>query len=34
VSVPIREAIANQKCVDPAGEMVRTARSVGVSFGD
>jgi len=34
VSVPIRDAIANQKCVDPEGELVRTARSVGVSFGD
>src|ERR1043166_7434967 len=33
-AVPIREAIANQKCVDPEGELVRTARSVGVSFGD
>jgi phosphofructokinase-like protein len=33
VAVPIREAIANQKCVDPEGELVHTARSVGVSFG-
>ena len=29
VSVPIRDAIANQKCVDPEGELVQTARSVG-----
>jgi ATP-dependent phosphofructokinase / diphosphate-dependent phosphofructokinase len=34
VSVPIREAISNPKLVDPDGEMVRTARSVGISFGD
>jgi ATP-dependent phosphofructokinase / diphosphate-dependent phosphofructokinase len=34
VSVAIRDAIANMKCVDPEGELVRTARSVGVSFGD
>jgi 6-phosphofructokinase 1 len=34
VSVPIREAIANMKCVDPAGELVRTAHGVGISFGD
>ena len=34
VSVPIREAIANPKVVDPDSELVRTARSVGISFGD
>ena len=34
VSVPIREAISNPKRVDPEGEMVQTARSLGISFGD
>ena len=34
VSVPIRDAISNPKRVDPEGEMVSTARSLGVSFGD
>ena len=34
VSVPIRDAISNPKRVDPEGEMVSTARSLGISFGD
>ena len=34
ISVPIRDAISNPKRVDPAGEMVETARSLGISFGD
>jgi 6-phosphofructokinase 1 len=34
VSVPIRDAISNPKRVDPDGEMVGTARSLGISFGD
>jgi len=34
ISVPIQEAISNLKHVDPNGEMVATARSVGISFGD
>jgi len=34
VSVPIIDAVANPKYVDPNGEMVATARSLGVSFGD
>jgi 6-phosphofructokinase 1 len=34
VSVPILDAVANPKYVDPNGEMVATARSLGVSFGD
>ena len=33
-AVPIRDAVANPKYVDPDGQMVATARSVGVSFGD
>jgi 6-phosphofructokinase 1 len=33
VDVPIEEAIARQKLVDPAGELVQAARSVGISFG-
>ena len=32
-SVPIREAVAHQRLVDPYGEYVRTARSIGVVFG-
>jgi phosphofructokinase-like protein len=34
VAVPIRDAISNPKRVDPNGEMVATARSLGISFGD
>jgi 6-phosphofructokinase 1 len=34
VSVPIRDAVSNPKYVDPNGQLVRTARSLGVSFGD
>ena len=34
VSVPIRDAISNPKRVNPDGEMVATARSLGISFGD
>jgi 6-phosphofructokinase 1 len=34
VAVPIREAVSNPKYVDPHGELVSTARSLGVSFGD
>src|SRR5712691_4808699 len=34
VAVPIRDAISNPKRVDPDGEMVATARSLGVSVGD
>lgn len=34
VSVPIRDAVSRPKYVDPDGNLVATARSVGVSFGD
>lgn len=34
VTVPIKEAIANLKYVDPNGQLVATARSVGISFAD
>jgi 6-phosphofructokinase 1 len=34
VSVPIRDAISNPKLVDPNGQMVETARSLGISFAD
>jgi 6-phosphofructokinase 1 len=34
VSVPLAEACARMKSVAPDGELVRTARSIGVSFGD
>jgi len=33
-SVPIADAVGAMKCVDPQGEMVRTARAIGVCFGD
>jgi 6-phosphofructokinase 1 len=33
VDVPITAAIARPKLVDPTGELVQAARSVGVSFG-
>jgi 6-phosphofructokinase 1 len=33
VDVSIRDAIAEPKLVDPSGELVQTARSVGISFG-
>jgi 6-phosphofructokinase 1 len=32
--VPLREAVEAYRFVDTAGELVRTARSVGVAFGD
>jgi 6-phosphofructokinase 1 len=34
VPVSIDEAVSNPKSVDPNGELVHTARSVGISFGD
>ena len=34
VAVPIRDAISNPKYVDPDGQLVATARSVGIAFGD
>jgi 6-phosphofructokinase 1 len=33
VGVPIRDAIATYRLVDPEGEMMRTARAVGIEFG-
>ena len=30
----IRDAVSNPKYVDPKGQMVAVARSLGVSFGD
>lgn len=33
-SVPLEEAVAQQKTVPPGGELVRFARSVGTAFGD
>jgi 6-phosphofructokinase 1 len=32
--VPIARAVGTLKTVDPAGETVAAARSVGISFGD
>jgi ATP-dependent phosphofructokinase / diphosphate-dependent phosphofructokinase len=34
VSVPIIDAVSRPKYVDPDGQMVDTARSLGISFGD
>lgn len=34
VHVPIRSAISNPKYVDPNGQVVATARSLGISFGE
>jgi 6-phosphofructokinase 1 len=33
VPVPISEAIANTKTVPPDGQLIRTARDTGISFG-
>ena len=33
-SVDIAQAIGMTKVVDPTGELVRTAKSTGISFGD
>ncbi len=33
-SVPIKDAISGQRLVDPEGKYVRTAKAVGISFGD
>ena len=32
--VDIAHAIGKMKAVDPQGELVRTARAIGISFGD
>ncbi len=32
--MPLAEAVAVQKLVDPTGELVTTARALGVGFGD
>jgi 6-phosphofructokinase 1 len=34
LAVPLKEAIANLKLVPVDGDLVRTARSIGGSFGD
>jgi 6-phosphofructokinase 1 len=34
ISVPIADAVSRPKYVDPNGQIVQTARSLGVSFGD
>lgn len=33
-SVPIKDAVAREKLVDPLGDRVRTARAIGISLGD
>ena len=33
-SVPIADAVGAMKAVDPKGEMVQVAKSIGVGFGD
>jgi ATP-dependent phosphofructokinase / diphosphate-dependent phosphofructokinase len=32
--VDIANAVGQLKTVDPQGELVRTARAIGISFGD
>ena len=32
VTVPLADAVANIKCVSPEGQLVRTARDIGISF--
>lgn len=32
--VPLKEAVNKIRCVDPRGELVMTARALGISFGD
>lgn len=34
VTIPIAEAIANERCVDPEGQLVQAGRDVGICFGD
>jgi hypothetical protein len=34
VTIPIPEVLKETKVVDPAHDVVRTARAMGVSFGD
>jgi hypothetical protein len=34
VDVPIEDAIRNNQAVDPAGPLVRTARSLGIYVGE
>jgi 6-phosphofructokinase 1 len=34
LAVPLKEAVAKLKLVPPDGDLVRTARNIGVSFGD
>ncbi|MEM1032789.1 MAG: ATP-dependent 6-phosphofructokinase [Myxococcota bacterium] len=34
VTVPIEEAIANERRVDPGGQLVQAARDTGICFGD
>ena len=33
ISVPLEQAVARQKLVDPNGELVRVGRSIGICFG-
>ena len=33
-AVPLSEALAHRKSVNPAGDLVQTARALGISFGD
>jgi 6-phosphofructokinase 1 len=34
VDVPLAEAVAGYRAVDPDGALVHTARGLGISFGD
>jgi len=33
-SVPLDDAVGESRLVDPNGSMVRTARALGITFGD
>ena len=34
IAVDVAHAIGHLKSVNPTGEIVRTARAIGISFGD
>ena len=34
LAVPLKQAVANLKLVPTDGDLVRTARSIGLSFGE
>lgn len=34
VTIPIADAVANERCVDPGGQLVQAARDTGICFGE